>query len=397
MFLRVASLSPIGVSGDKTHDYWLICENDVMELVRQEYQFIISAVLFLLLIVAVMSVIGMLVIRLTLTQPIIRLKNNATKFASENSAERTAEPVDPGIRSNDELEALSSAIFKMETNVKETQEELKSISEERGRMHAQLSIATAIQQGVLPTDFPNDSKVEVFALMAPAKEVGGDFYDCFFIDDTHLGLVIGDVSDKGIPASLFMMTSKTLIKSQALSGYNPADTLKIVNNHLCSQNPAEMFVTVWMGILDLTTGVIQACNGGHEYPIIKLGEGPFEVFKDKHGAALGLFENLSYTNYELHLHPGDRLVVYSDGATDAIDADEKSFGLDNLLKTVIEASEDPTSKGIVEKIKARLDEYSKDTYQFDDITLMSVRIHQLEKTDDTGTKDSGSCDLNSEA
>ena len=324
-----------------------------------------------------------LILRRQITSPIILIKKCAETFAAENSAKKGARPYAPPIHSKDELEDLSNSLFELEQNVAETQEELGRISEEKGRMAAQMNIAKGIQEGVLPKDFPEHRDFDIYAIMDPAKEVGGDLYDFFMLDDTHLFLVIGDVSDKGIPAALFMMTAKTLLHMHAKENPDPSTLLASVNNLLTDINTKEMFVTVWVGVLDLETGILTAANAGHEYPMVRSGKEPFEIFKEPHGMPLGIMPGNKYENYEIILKPGDGLFLYSDGATDAINTENEQIGVDRLLEVVRKAAaEDTSPKGLVTNVKASLDQWSQDAYQFDDITMLSIVYHPDGKTDE---------------
>ena len=182
------------------------------------------------------------------------------------------------------------------------------------RIEQELEFARSIQDAALPKNFKYPrTDFELFAMMDPAKEVGGDFYDFFFVDNDHLALVIADVSGKGIPAALFMMRAKTAIRNLAESGRAPSEILFRANNTLCDGNDAEMFVTAWIGIIDLGTGEMRCANAGHEYPVLMRAGGEYELFKDKHGLALAAMEDMRYREYEIQLNPGDRLFVYTDG------------------------------------------------------------------------------------
>ena len=167
--------------------------------------------------------------------------------------------------------------------------------------------------------------------MDPARNIGGDFFDFFLIDDDHLGLVIADVSGKGIPAALFMMVSKTLIKNSALAGLSPARTLEAVNRQICENNQEEMFVTVWLGVLEISSGKLIAANAGHEYPVLKRLDGEFMLYNDKHGLVIGAMDSSKYTEYEITLSPGAKLFVYTDGVPEATDAGGQLFGIDRML------------------------------------------------------------------
>ena len=354
---------------------YMVCTNSYEKLFAELSRFFGSMLVLFILLSTVSAIIGVLILKKQITSPIISLKQNAQMFALENTVNHSAPPVKLNIHSNDELEDLGISLYELESSVVRTQEELRKISEEKGRMAAQLSIARDIQFGVLPTDFSKQNDYEIYALMEPAREVGGDLYDFFMPDDTHLVLVIGDVSDKGIPAALFMMTAKTLLRAHAMMDPDPAAILHDVNNRLCEINPHEMFVTVWVGILDLVSGVMTCANGGHEYPMFSVGNG-FEVYRDPHGMALGCMENRSYQNYEVKLKEGDRIFVYSDGATDAINTENKAIGLEGLTDLVRESEKlHELPDAFVKWIYEKLTEYSGEMDQFDDITMLAMNYH----------------------
>lgn len=236
----------------------------------------------------------------------------------------------------------------------------------------ELGLATNIQKHMLPSifpAFPDRKEFDVYAIMNPAKEVGGDFYDFFLIDETHLGLVIADVSDKGVPAALFMMASKIMVQNYAMMGLSPKEVLTKVNNQICSNNQDEMFVTVWLGILDLKTGTLTASNGGHEKPIIKKPNGQFEVLNDKHNLVVGFIANSPYTEYKIQLEKGSKLFVYTDGITECVGG-EGQFGMDRLVQT-LNKYKDLSSEEIAKNLLKDLEEYRGSMNQFDDITMLS--------------------------
>ncbi len=375
------SVAPVTFYGDWS--FWIVCVNDVNNMMKEISIFMGQMFLLFIILTTVSALIGVLILRRQITSPIILIKKCAETFAAENSAKKGARPYAPPIHSKDELEDLSNSLFELEQNVAETQEELGRISEEKGRMAAQMNIAKGIQEGVLPKDFPEHRDFDIYAIMDPAKEVGGDLYDFFLLDDTHLFLVIGDVSDKGIPAALFMMTAKTLLHMHAKENPDPSTLLASVNNLLTDINTKEMFVTVWVGVLDLETGTLTAANAGHEYPMVRSGKEPFEIFKEPHGMPLGIMPGNKYENYEIILKPGDGLFLYSDGATDAINTENEQIGVDRLLEVVRKAdAEDTSPKGLITNVKASLDQWSQDAYQFDDITMLSIVYHPDGKTDE---------------
>ena len=247
---------------------------------------------------------------------------------------------------------------------------------ETSRIDAELSMATRIQADMLPNifpAFPERDEFEIFASMTPAKEVGGDFYDFFLIDDDHLGLVMADVSGKGVPAALFMMISKILVNNYALLGGSPAKVLEQVNMQICKNNHEEMFVTVWLGVLEISTGKVIAANAGHEYPIIRKADGQFEIYKDKHGFVIGGMENIRYKDYEFTLGKGSTLFLYTDGVPEATRADNELFGKDRMLET-LNTYPEVAPKELLNLMKDAVDKFVGEAPQFDDLTMLCVKL-----------------------
>ncbi len=245
------------------------------------------------------------------------------------------------------------------------------------RIDAELSMATRIQADMLPSifpAFPNRSDFDVYASMKPAKEVGGDFYDFFFIDENKLGIVIADVSGKGVPAALFMMAAKILVQNYAIMKKSPKEALEATNNQICMSNREEMFVTVWLGVLDLTTGVLTAANAGHEYPIFKTPDGKFELLKDKHGFVIGGMEGAKYREYEVKLEKGSMLFVYTDGVAEAANAESELFGTERLLQA-LNASDAKTPRTVLDGVHAAVDAFVNGAPQFDDITMLCLKYN----------------------
>ena len=248
----------------------------------------------------------------------------------------------------------------------------KSLAVTRTELHT----ATRIQEAMLPNifpPFPDRSEFDLYASMDPAKEVGGDFYDFFLIDDDHLCLVMADVSGKGVPGALFMMVSKIILQSVAMLGKSPAEILSKTNEAICSNNEAQMFVTVWLGILELSTGKLTAANAGHEYPVLKKPDGQFELFKDKHGLVIGAMEGVRYRQYELQLEPGSKLFLYTDGVPEATDADNALFGTDRMLEA-LNADPDAEPAQLLKNVRSAVDGFVKDAEQFDDLTMLCVEL-----------------------
>ncbi len=239
----------------------------------------------------------------------------------------------------------------------------------------ELSMATGIQTGILPRTFPpypERKEFELYASMDPAKEVGGDFYDFFLIDEDHLGLVIADVSGKGVPAALFMMASKMLINTYATFGGTPADILGAVNERVCGYDADFMFVTVWLGILEISTGKMTCCNAGHEYPVLKKANGSFEMIKDKHGLSVGAMAGVKYRNYELLFEKGDTLFVYTDGVPESTNNALELFGNERMLEA-LNSAPDSSLQELLGYVKKASEEFVGDAVQFDDLTMLAIR------------------------
>ena len=293
------------------------------------------------------------------------------------------------IRTGDEVENLSLVLADMERDLGELEADLTSVAAEKERIGTELSLANRIQADMLPhifPAFPERSEVDIFAMMDPAREVGGDFYDFFLVDEDHLGIVIADVSGKGIPGALYMMTTKIILQNNAMLGISPAEILRRTNNTVCANNQEEMFITVWLGILDLNTGEIKAANAGHEYPIFKTPDGDFEMIKDKHGFVIGGMEGVDYTEYTLQMEPGSKLFLYTDGLPEAANADQEMFGLDRALDCLNGAS-DRSPRKIVENMQGAVSVFVGDEEQFDDLTMLCVQYLGKKPEGDTDMKE----------
>ena len=238
----------------------------------------------------------------------------------------------------------------------------------------ELNMATEIQTGSLPTIFPDRPEFDLYASMDPAKEVGGDFYDFFQIDDDHLAIVIADVSGKGVPAALFMMSSKIYINDHATIGGTPAEILGRVNKLVCANNNAHMFVTVWLGILEISTGKLTSASAGHEYPMVNLN-GKYEILKDKHGLAIGAMDIAKYKNTEIQLKKGDSIFVYTDGVAEATDANNELFGTDRTVEALNAVPKGASQKEVLAGVRAAVDAFVKEAPQFDDLTMVGLKYN----------------------
>ena len=284
------------------------------------------------------------------------------------------------VRSSQEFSSLSDDINSTVTTLKQY------IAEAAARIDKELEYAKQIQLSALPTNFPNDEDFGIYAQMIAAKEVGGDFYDFYKLNDTTVAFLAADVSGKGIPAAMFMMTAKTIIKDLAESGMAVNDILTKANEKLCENNESGMFVTAWMGILDLTTGKLQFANAGHNPPLLKRANGAFEYLKTRAGFVLAGMEGVRYRAIDLMLYPGDRLFLYTDGVPEATNAENKLYGEDRLLSFMNQnASAEATE--FLPALKANIDEFVGEAPQFDDITMLMFDykpkqggVHMMNKT-----------------
>ena len=274
------------------------------------------------------------------------------------------------------LATVAAAIYMYSAIIREQTERYEDQQKEANRLDTELSMATRIQADTLPNifpAFPERDEFNIYASMKPAKEVGGDFYDFFLIDNDHLGIVMADVSGKGVPAALFMMISKILVQNYASMGLEPKKVLENVNRQICKNNREDMFVTVWFGSLDLNTGKLMAGNAGHEYPVLKKPDGHFELIKDKHGLVIGGMDGVRYSQYELQMDPGAKLFIYTDGVAEATNAQEELFGTDRMVHA-LQLAENDSPKEILEMVDAAVNSFVGDAPQFDDLTMLCIEF-----------------------
>lgn len=278
------------------------------------------------------------------------------------------------VRSHEEFDALSNDINATVDTLK------RYIKEAEERIDAELAFAKAIQHAALPSVFPpypERKEFEIFASMHTAKEVGGDFYDFYFVDDENLAFLMADVSGKGIPAAMFMMTAKTFIKSFAESGLSVEQVFTHANAKLCEGNDAGMFVTAWLGILNTKTGQVQFANAGHNPPLVRHADGTYEYLKSRAGFVLAGMEGVRYRKNELTLAPGDAIYLYTDGVTEATNLNEELYGEERLQK-VLDIYKDVTPETICAEVKIDVDKFVGEAPQFDDITMLAIRYKGAE-------------------
>ena len=361
----------VPVKNSKGEVVAILCvQRPMSEINSARKNYLASVLLFAALVVVLVSVFSLFYLRNKFLKPINKVSTEASRFAKENTKGEEL-----GFISNyRELSELAGSIDTMETDMVKYMENLMSVTAEKQRISTELSLATRIQTAMLPhvfPPFPERTEFDIYASMNPAKEVGGDFYDFFLIDNDHLGLVMADVSGKGVPAALFMMASKIILQSCAMLGGSPAEILTKTNEAICSNNQEEMFVTVWLGILEISTGKLTAANAGHEYPVIRNAGGRFELFKDKHGFVIGGMSGAKYREYEIQMEPGSKLFLYTDGVPEATDADKNMFGTERMVDA-LNAEPEASPEGILKNVRSAVDSFVKEAEQFDDLTMLCI-------------------------
>jgi len=283
----------------------------------------------------------------------------------------------PANRSQDEIGQLNQAISRMQRELKDYIINLQETTAAKEKIESELQIARDIQQGIIPKifpPFPDRDNLDLYAVLDPARDVGGDLYDFFFIDKDHLCFTIGDVSGKGVPASLFMAITRTLIRARMATDTRVNEAMEAMNNELCLENDNAMFVTLFLGILNVETGGLSFCNAGHNYPLILKKDGSVNDLSQTHGPPLGAMREMDFGSSDLKLDSGDTILLYTDGVSEAIDLDEKQYSEQRILEKLSEyTGSDPKkiTKGIIDDLNIFVGEAE----QFDDITMLVINWH----------------------
>ena len=368
---HITAMVPLKGTDGKTKA--ILCVQYQMASVVKLRNSFVKKVLITMILVALAASLGqVLYLGRRLLHPLQIITKEASRFASENVMRD--EKLSSVIKNRDEIGQLAGAIDQMEEQIQSYVEKITFITAEEEKMKTELSLAARIQLEALPGNFPafpERNEFDIYASMKPAKDVGGDFYDFFLVDDDHLCLVIADVSGKGIPAALFMMVSRTILANIAMMGMSPREVLEKTNDAICANNNEEMFVTVWLGILEISTGKVTAANAGHEYPVLKKPGRDFEILIDKHGFVVGGMENVKYKEYEFNMEPGAMLFLYTDGLPEATNKEETMFGVE-LMMDALNESLDLSPKEILDHMKERVDGFVGSAPQFDDLTMLSL-------------------------
>ncbi len=277
----------------------------------------------------------------------------------------------------DETGRLAESIIFMKAELSKNIRQLMETTAAKEAIEAELNIARKIQMGILPKifpPFPEHTQFDLYATLKPAREVGGDLYDFFFIDEDHLCFTVGDVSDKGVPAALFMVITKTLLKTIAMENKNPAESMTKLNDVLCSENPNNMFITLFVGIMNIRTGEIRYANGGHNPPVVISSEATF-FKKDISGPVVGVMERMVYKELSLKLNPEDTILVYTDGVTEAKDPEDNLFTDQRLLTEVRKLDRNASMENRIHTILEKIESHAAEAPQSDDIAMMMIRYH----------------------
>lgn len=338
---------------------------------RGIFHFVITIILSVFGVIAVSMGVFYIFIRKNIITPIDQLNSAAKDMVGSLSGEDTFHVE---IHTGDEIEELSESFAQMNLELREYLKKLSAVTAEKERIGAELDIATQIQADMLPSifpAFPEREEIDIYALMNPAKEVGGDFYDFFMVDDMHLAMVIADVSGKGVPAALFMVIGKTLIKDHTKPGRTLGEVFTEVNRLLCESNKEGLFITAFECVLDLRTGEMAYVNAGHEPPFIARRNGSYQVCDVTPQFVLAGFDEMAYDAGTLQLAPGDRLFLFTDGVTEATNAAEQLFGM-KRLEAALGANAEKNPQELLQAVKQAVDGFVGEAEQFDDITMLGM-------------------------
>ena len=351
----------------------LLCvQRPISELASVILSFVSYIIIASLVLVLVVAQFVVRFLRKWVVKPIRKISIEATRFAKENTKGEELGDVSKF----EEIYNLSRSIDKMETDMVNYIDNLTTVTAERERIGTELNFAKQIQYSSLPTKFPafpDREEFDVYAYMKPAKEVGGDFYNFVLVDDDHLAVWIGDVSDKGVPAALFMMSINIMINIRTCMGGTPSEIMAFVNDNICEHNGENMFITIWLGILEISTGRLTFVNAGHEDMAVYRNGGEFELYKTKHNIAVGIQSGMVYQDFEMQLGKGDRIFIYTDGVPEATDPYDTLFNTDRMISALNERK-DGSPQEFLKIVYTRVKEFVGDRTQFDDLTMVGLEL-----------------------
>lgn len=369
---HITTLVPVKDSSDRVVS--VLCVQRPMDaLTASRRPYLVTIAFSTILLMILSSVVMAVYIRRQFVSPIRRIIFEAERFAKEN---KPGTKLGDSISRIEDIAALARSIDVMEEDMLRYIDNLTAATADKERIGTELKLASSIQANSIPHTFPafpERDDFDIYASMTPAKEVGGDFYDYFLIDDDHLALAIADVSGKGIPAALFMMVTDIMVNEFTHLGGSPADILMMINERICDHNPENMFVSVWLGILELSTGKLTFANAGHEAPAFMRRDSEFKLYQSKHGLVIGAMKGIRYRNEEIVLKPGDKLFLYTDGVPEATDQYQCMYTLDNML-TALNMNKNRSPQTIIEGVQQSVAEFIGDEPPFDDLTAVCIEI-----------------------
>ncbi len=332
-----------------------------------------QTIIILILVILALGSAAALTVSKRIVRPLERMTQKVRSLGGKNLQFR----MEDEYRTGDEIEVLAESFATLSEKTLQYVDQVKRVTAEKERIGAELTMANAIQRSQLPRlfpPFPNRHEFNLFATMKPAKEVGGDFYDFFMVDNDHVALVMADVSGKGVPAALFMMVTRMLIKSRLQSGESPSEALTNVNRQLCESNELGFFVTAWLAVLEISTGKGVAVNAGHEHPVLRRSGEKYELILYRHSLALAALDGVQFRQHEFQLCPGDSFFVYTDGVTEATSSEKELFGTDRMLEA-LNKTPDAEPDEILANVMGEINRFMDGEDQFDDITMMCLKYN----------------------
>lgn len=357
---------------------------DWSDLLQTALSLSVGLTALITILLALLVLIFYKILKKVAVNPLIAERDIVNAYGDDKDSKKAVEYLN-NIDSKNEIEELADAFASLLSELDLYMDEVRTATADKERLGAELDMAASIQSSQLPSTFPafpGRNEFSIFASMTPAKTVGGDFYDFFLIDDDHIALVMADVSGKGVPASLFMMISKLLIKNSLQNGKSPAEALTDTNKQLTENNEAKQFVTVWLAVIEISTGKGIAANAGHEHPVLRRAGKDYELVEYKHSVPVATLKKAKFSEHEFELHPGDSLFVYTDGVPEATNAGDELFGNDRML---VALNKNPAAdpRLILKTVKDSVDEFVGEAEQFDDLTMLCFRYNGSE----SGAKD----------
>ena len=338
-------------------------------------EFLVAVIVTIMLVVLAAILLCFFFVKRKIVNPINQIRD-ASRSMVENL--ENEESMEVSVKTGNEIEELFDSFKEMYGDVKDYIKQISAITAEKERIGAELDVAAHIQASMLPCifpAFPEREEIDIYATMDPAKEVGGDFYDFFMVDDRHLAIVMADVSGKGVPAALFMVIGKTLIKDHTTPGRDLGKVFTAVNDLLCEANSEGLFITAFEGVLDLVTGEFNFVNAGHEMPFVCKADGAFEPYKIRPGFVLAGMEGMRYRAGSMMLEPGDKIYQYTDGVTEATNIHNELYGMERL-EVILNKVKCGTPHEILPAVKADVDEFVGEAPQFDDITMLCLEYKE---------------------